>query len=121
MMIVFFSQVLHDANQILKVLQVSNSCVNIFIYGQMHCHFRSTLRKLFRGESLGINPWSMRDNNLIRQNALLLSPRPHDTLRTPSRNNIMKDSTNMFLLEVTHRAKSPLLSPATNIQRITAM
>ena len=50
--IYYFRQLLQDLNNIFKVLQVSNSCANIFIYGHMHTNFRRTMKKLFNVKSV---------------------------------------------------------------------
>ena len=79
-------QLLQDLNKMLKVLQVSNSCVNIFIYGHMHTNFRSTIRKLFKGESVRIRTWRSR-RKVIRQSFSMDSLANDQTYVTSARNS----------------------------------
>ena len=37
---------LNQANTIVKILHISNSCVNVFIYSKMHTHFNEALKKI---------------------------------------------------------------------------
>ena len=46
-----YSAFLLAMNEVLKILQVSNSCVNVFIYAGMHSHFRNTILRLVAGRS----------------------------------------------------------------------
>ncbi|XP_057302055.1 prolactin-releasing peptide receptor-like [Hydractinia symbiolongicarpus] len=76
-----YTSTTHDINSILKLLQVSNSIYNVFIYGKMHDHFLHNLRVVICRVKGGRH---LTYRTTIRRNKRLNSSTSSAAIRRPS-------------------------------------
>ena len=69
-----FSKKIVLVNAFMKLLQVSNSCANVFIYSQMHLYYRKRLLKMFQS-------FRFSSNKTFQMNQPNISPELEDCLQ----------------------------------------